>query len=154
LYEASGSFALLNLLDQAALRARVQGRSLWRLKYSDGSVANEWDVDWSLAPQKRRQALRLYCPNGQVAELGDPTGADATDRLFQLKVAAICAGVGRATLAHIIGIVDGLNGECQYAAWLYDEGRLATGRSNVHDFSYEGHPVGPLAFEHLGLNPD
>jgi hypothetical protein len=144
---------LFTLPDQGALRARLANRSYWRLRYTDGRVVNEWDCDWSLAPLNGRQSIRLHCPNGQVAELGNDSG-DCSDRVFQLKDAVVTGGAGRRTLAHVIGLVDDLNGGCRYAAWLYGEGRLVTGRSNVHDFSYEGTPVGPLAFEHLGLRPD
>lgn len=142
---------MLQLLDQAALRARVHSRSYWRMRYTDGRVVNEWDCDWSLAPLRGRQAVRLYCPNGQIAELGNDS-QDCSDRLFQLKVAVATAGVGNTTLAHLIGLVDGLNGECRFAAWDYAARQLVTGRDNVHDFTYQ--QIGPLAFEHLGLKPD
>jgi hypothetical protein len=123
------------------------GRSYWMLRYTDGRIVSEADVDWSLAPQKGRQALRLYCPNGHVVELGS---GDCTGRLFQLKVAALKAGVGRAVLAHVIGLVNNGNGDCQYAAWDYERGALVTGTDNVFAMKY--HQIGRLAFDHLGMN--
>jgi len=92
------------------------------------------------------------CPNGQVAELGDATGGTIDGRAIQLKDAMVSAGGFNGTLAHIVGLIDSPNGDCRYAAWLYGEQRLATGRSNVHNFSYEGVPIGALAFDHLGLS--
>lgn len=140
----------LSLPDQGSLRAKWTGKSFWRLRYTDGRVVNEWDVDWSLAPEQGRQALRLCCPNGQVAELGN-AGADCTGRFFQFKSAIVTAGGPHGTEAHIIGLVETPNGDCAYAAWLYQSQRLVTGRSNVHAFSFEGQAVGALAFEHLGV---
>jgi hypothetical protein len=140
--------------DQGAIRARLTGRSYWRLRYTDGRVLSEWELDWSLAPRRGRQALRLHCPNGQVAELGDANGGEVDGRLFQFKDAAMYAGARSETLAHVVGLVDTTNGDCKYAAWLYGENRLVTGRSNVFNFSYNGVPVGALAFEHLGIAPD
>lgn len=145
---------MFTLPDQGAVRARLLNRSFWRLRYTDGRVVSEWDVDWSLAPLRGRQALRLHCPNGQIAELGDSSGGDISDRVFQFKDALMTAGAGRQTLAHVVGLVDSSSGDCRYAAWLYGENRLVTGRSNVHDFSFNGTPVGALAFDHLGVNPD
>ena len=137
------------MFDQGTLRARVAGRSYWRLRYTDGRVVNEWDVDWSLAPRKGRQSLRLHCPNGQVAELGN--SQDATGRLFQLKVAVTGMGGPHWTWAHVIGIVDGFNGECQYAAWDYVRHELVTGRDNVNAMRYQN--IGMLSPDVLGLAP-
>lgn len=136
-------------LDAAALRARVQRRSYWRLRYTDGRVVNEWEVDWSLAPQQGRQALRLYCPNGQVAELGN--SQDATGRLFQFKRAEILAGIGRGTTAHVIGIIEDGDGNCSCAAWDYVSERLVTFKDNVHAMSYDH--IGRLEPDVLGIRP-
>jgi hypothetical protein len=141
------------LPDQGTIRARLANRSYWRLRYTDGRVVSEWEVDWSMAPSRGRQALRLHCPNGQIAELGDATGGTIDDRVFQFKDALVSAGGPSGTLAHIVGLIDTANGDCRYAVWLYGEQRLLTGRSNIHDFSYEGVPVGALAFDHLGVKP-
>lgn len=137
-----------NLLDQGIVRARIQNRSFWRLRYTDGTVVNEWDCDWSLAPYSGRQALRLCCPDGKIAELGSD-GGDATGRLFQLKVATLLAGVGRSTTAHIIGIVDREDGWCRYAAWDYSQNHLVQGHDNARNMLFQN--IGPLAFEPLGL---
>jgi hypothetical protein len=114
-------------------------------------IVNEWDgPDWSMLPRKGLVAVRLYCPNGQVAELGN--SVDASDRLFQLKAAIAVAGAGRATLAHLIGMVVGLNGEAQCAAWEYGPGRLLAFEDNVFSMRYRN--IGRLAAEHLGIKPD
>jgi hypothetical protein len=136
-------------LDAAALRARVQRRSYWRLRYTDGRVINEWEIDWSLAPPRGRQAVRLYCPNGRVAELGNTE--DATGRIFQFKRAELLVGVGRGTTAHIIGIIDDTSGNCTCAAWEYGAQRLVTFKDNVHHFAYD--QVGRLEPDVLGIRP-
>lgn len=141
--------SLLQALDPSALRARIAGRSWWRVRYSDGTVVNEWDgPDWSLLPRKGLVAVRLYCPNGQVAELGN--SVDASDRLFQLKVGIRGIGSGKQTLAHLIGIVYGLNGEAHVAAWEPDPGRLVQFDDNVFSMQYQG--IGRLSPDVLGID--
>jgi hypothetical protein len=132
--------------DQGALRAVVTKRPWWRLRYTDGTIVNEWEIDWSLAPYKNRQAVRLCCPNGQVAELGS---GDCTGRLFQLKVATVGAGAARQTIAHVIGLVTGTDGQCKYAAWDSFEGKLITGKDNVHAMKFQN--IGALSTDVLGL---
>lgn len=139
---------MFELLNTLPLRAKLGGKSLWSLRYTSGRVVSEPDCDWSLAPQEHRQSVRLYCPNGQIAELGS---GDCTGRLFQLKHAEMRAGQGSRLLAHVVGLVCDADGNCTYAAWLYDRQKLAHGKSNVYRFSYEGNSVGHLAFDHIGL---
>lgn len=113
--------------------ARRTGRSWWALRYLDGTVVNEWDsdpgsvnghMDWPrlamLGKLRGTQALRLYCPSGRMAELGGE--GDQTGRLFQFKVGARHIGVGvgvvgQEVLAHVIGIINGLDGQCTLYAW-------------------------------------
>lgn len=112
-----------------------------------GRIIYEWEMDWLDLPKRGRQAIRLYCPNGQVAELG--TTVDATGRIFQLKTAVAAVGKGSRTTSHLIGLVDGLNGECQCAAWDYGTRRLLTFRDNVNQMRYA--QIGAIAVEHVGL---
>jgi hypothetical protein len=134
--------SLLRTLDPSALRARVTGRSWWRVRYADGTVINEWDgPDWSLLPRRGLVAVRLC------------NSVDASDRLFQLKCGV--RAVGRAkteALAHLIGIVHGINGESHCAAWEPDPGRLVHFEDNVFQMSYQG--IGRLSADHLGIRPD
>lgn len=113
--------------------ARRTGRSWWALRYTDGQILREWDpdpgspnghVDWPrlamLGKLRGIQALRLFCPNGRMAELG--ADGDQTGRLFQFKVAVRYFGVGVSTtrqqvLAHVIGQITGLDGQCRLFAW-------------------------------------
>lgn len=117
--------------------ARRTGRSWWALRYVDGTIVHEWDrdpgspnghIDWPrlamLGRLKRTQALRIYAPNGRMAELGGE--GDQTGRLFQLKQAVRYVRVngafggedlGREVLAHAIGIVTGYDGQCTLFAW-------------------------------------
>jgi len=136
----------LKLLDPAALRARVTSRAYWRLRLTDGRVVNEWEVDWSLAPARGRQALRLYCPNGEVAELGN--SRDASGRLFQFK-GGLLEGDRRAIEYQVIGIVEDGDGNCRCAAWEYHSHRLVAFLDNVHNMTY--HQVGALSPDVLGL---
>lgn len=137
----------LSLPDQASVRARLTKRSLWRLRYTTGRVVNEWDCDWTLAPVHGRQSLRLYAPNGQMAELGNSD--DATGRLFQFKVATVTAGSGRTTNAHVVGIVEKEDGSSRCAAWDYDEEKLITFADNVLHF--KRYAVGVLSLDVLGV---
>ena len=135
------------MLASSPLRARLTGRSFWALRYTDGRIVTEGDIDWSLAPLRGRQQLRLYCPSGEVAELGNTT--DATGRLFQLKVAVRGMGGGKEVLAHLIGIITGPDGACRCAAWEPDPGRLIQFDDNVNAMRYQG--IGALAFDHVGI---
>lgn len=133
-----------------SVRARLTGRASWSLRYTDGRIVTEGEVDWSLAPQQGRQSLRLYCPDGQVAELGN--SQDSTGRLFQLKGGTLTAGKGRRTDFHLIGMVDGTDGHCRCAAWEYGSGRLVTFEDSMWDMRYQS--IGRLNFEVLGIRPD
>lgn len=113
--------------------ARRTWRSWWSLRYTDGMIVREWDrdpgspnghADWTRLAMLGRlrgiQALRLYCPNGRMAELG--SDRDETGRLFQFKVAARYLGVGvevaaQEVLAHVVGQITGLDGQCRLFAW-------------------------------------
>lgn len=138
------------MLMPPAMRARVTGRSLWSLRYMDGRIISEGEVDWSLAPQQGRQSLRLYCPNGKVAQLGNTV--DATGRLFQFKSGTFSTGAGKSVRAHVIGLITGTDGQCQCAAWEYGTGRLVTFEDNVFSMQYEN--IGALSADVLGIKPD
>lgn len=134
-----------------AMRARLTGRSYWSLRYTDGRVVTEGEVDWSLAPTKGRQSLRLFCPDGRVAELGNTE--DATGRLFQLKVGLRSSGLGKSTLAHLIGILVGTDGQASCYAWEPEPGRLVGPfADNVFCMKYQG--IGALSADVLGITPD
>jgi hypothetical protein len=128
----------LTLDSDAALggqHARATGRSWWALRYRDGRIVHEWDADpgspnghhdWPrmamLGQLHGVQALRLFAPNGKMAEVGGE--GDQTGRLFQFKRAvryAVMMGSsvtpGREVLGHVIGMLTGHNGECVLYAW-------------------------------------
>jgi hypothetical protein len=143
--------SIIAMLAPPALRARMTGRSLWSLRYTDGRIVTEGEVDWSLAPMRGRQALRLYTPAGQIAALGNTE--DATGRLFQLKGATATAGRRSRTDFHLIGIITGLNGECRCYAWEYSSGRLVGSfADNVFAMRYAN--IGRLSADVLGITPD
>ena len=128
-----------------SLRARLHGRSYWSLRYADGTVINEWDMDWSRLPLDGRRELRLYAPNGKTVELS----TTEERKLFQFKCAEFRSGVGRRTTAHVIGVIDGPNGECECWSWDYDKGQLLPFRDNVNGMTYQN--VGSIALSHVGL---
>jgi hypothetical protein len=159
LLERFGPPRRLTIDSEAALggeHARRACRSWWSLRYVDGTIIHEWDrdpgspnghADWPrlamLGKLKRTQALRLYCPNGRMAEVGGE--GDQTGRLFQFKVAVRYSSVGAAVagqdvLAHVIGIVTGLDGQCTLLSW---EPHPEPARPNAADFN--GAPPGVLA---------
>jgi hypothetical protein len=73
--------------------------------------------------RRGRQAIRLYCPNGKFAQLGDTH--DATGKLFQFKIGQRNFSLGSSgatfssqqTLAQVVGMVHGSSGECSLFAW-------------------------------------
>jgi hypothetical protein len=132
-----------------AAYARASGRSWWAMRYTDGAVVEEWRRDWTELPRKGRQKVRLYCPDGQVAELG--SDRDNTGRFVQLKLAVASTATGRSVLAHLIGYVYGLGGETSFACWDYRVGRLVTFVDNCYDCQWEH--LGPLAVDQLGVAP-
>ena len=134
----------------AQVVASFKKRSYWRLRFHDGKTISEWDADWADVPRKSRVALRLYCPNGQIAEVGN--SEDASDRLFQFKIAEIRATPGkvdRGTLAQVIGIVTSTDGTCTCYAWNYRTKQIDAFEDNVFDFKYEN--VGPLNPDIIGV---
>lgn len=141
----------LRLMDPAALRARVTGRSYWQARYSDGRVISEWERDWTALDKRGMVDVRLVCPNGQIAGFGNTV--EAGDRLFQLKVAMVTAGFGRGTLAHLIGLMNGTDGQCVCFAWDYQQGRLiGPFQDNANQMLY--HQIGAISGPHLGVKPD
>jgi hypothetical protein len=131
--------------------ARATGKSYYALLYTDGAVVNEWqpDVDWPKLPRKGRKALRLYCPSGEMVEFTGPGNGEG--RFLQLKVAIAGAGVGRSTIAHMIGYIVGTDGQMRCAAWRYDQRRLEQWTDNAYACKWEN--LGPLSVDHLGIAP-
>lgn len=130
------------------VRARMTGRPYWSLLFYGGRVIDEPDCDWLNVPYKGRQRLRLYCPNGEVAELG--AAGDGTGRFFQLKQAVISAGGPSGTLCQMVGMVIKPDGTAFCAAWEYDPGRLVRFEDNVYSMKYGN--IGRLSADHLGLD--
>lgn len=120
--------------------ARATGRSWWALKKTDGTILREWDpdlgshtghADWvrlgQLGKLKGAQSLRLFCPNGKLAQVERPDGQDATGLLFQFKSAVrhtrfnmggqVIGTAQREVLAHVVGVIDGQDGHCVLFAW-------------------------------------
>jgi hypothetical protein len=139
------------------LRARLSGRSWWQCRYRDGRVIAEWDqgADWSLIPRKGLIECRLLCPNGQIGVLGN--SIEAGSRLFQFKVAEARVGVGgsggRGTLAQVIGIVHGLDGEATCWAWEYTTRKLVRFEDNVAPGRWRYGLVGAFCWDVLGARP-
>lgn len=147
--------------DLGVFQTSTTGRSWWAVRYVNGTIINEWDddpgspnghADWSRIPYAGRQAVRLYCPSGQVAHLGDTV--DATGRLVQFKLGLRTIGYGDHVLAHVIGIVEETDGQGRFYAWELQpdgSGYLTTFIDNVYEMQY--HAIGQLSSDHLGLVP-
>lgn len=149
----------MNLLDRIdAVPSRVRGRSYWQVRYRDGTTRHELQCEWTDLPRKGLVAARLICPNGQIAEVGNDSGGDISDRLFQFKNASadIVMSVGggamggsRRTESQILGLVQDPSGKCYCVAWNYRRQQLEQFVDNLFFFQY-GNP-GPLSFEVLGV---
>jgi len=125
-----------------AIMARANGQSFWAARFRDRVDLYEWDCPWEEIPKATKKTmveLRLCCPNGRVLPLGaEPApGAgrriDFGERFFQFKVAAVTTGAMRGVSSivdlmsgrqspmqlqgHVIGFIDGVNGECILHAW-------------------------------------
>lgn len=142
--------SLVSALVPLELQARLSNRSYWRLRYTDGRIIDEREVDWSLAPTRGRMALQLVCPNGQQVVLGNTQGSDG--RLWQLKVAVRGAGAGRQVMAHVVGIINGTDGQTTLYAWEPDPGRLV-GPLTDNVFALRYQQIGALSPDVLGLTP-
>lgn len=126
---------------------RRSGRSWWQSRYLDGTVLSEWDTlaslietssRWEEVPKKNMIGLRILTPIGQIGELEAPEG----HRFFQLKQGVLMPPHTTRTLAHIIGVVTNLKGDCR--CWIYESGakRLIEHWDNVSDMAYG--QIGPL----------
>lgn len=159
------------------------GRSWWQVGYEGGKVLHEWETTqasrdsirrlvapllasgghtsrWEEIPKKGIRAIRLLCPNGQLAGL--ETTYDY--RVFQLKAGgvAVAQGAGsemsgpvtRYTDGHLIGCLDGDNGDA--VIYYYDLARkklVGPVRENIVT-GIRLFNIGPLdarAREHLGI---
>ena len=159
-------------MQRGSSHAKRTGRSWWAVRYVDGTVLREWEPDpgspnkhrdWTRISGRGMQAIRLYCPDGQVANLG--ATLDATDRIFQGKIGTssvrldVGGGLGavesRATLAHFIGIIENPNGDCTLYSWEilpmpeFRPPVPVPPPPNPDDLSYKGQP-GLLAWDYDG----
>jgi len=140
---------------------RRSGRSWWQARYIDGRVLSEWDSlsefiklpigkgissRWEEIPKQGMVGLRLLCPNGMAGELEAPEGF----RFFQLKAGGISVAMGYGSLghvtrfcdAHIIGVVEDIEGNCLCRAWETKEKRLIEFHDNIYHMKYRN--IGPL----------
>lgn len=100
-----------------ALKAKLWGkRSFWAARYLLRDEIFEWDCDWLDLPRVGLVELRLHCPDGQIAVLGNSLGID--DRAFQFKTAELRVGEGRKLAAHTIGVMNG-DGTALTYTWDY-----------------------------------
>ena len=124
--------------------ARLARRSWWVARYRDGKEVAEYSgIDWAELPKTGLVQLRLHCPDGMVGVVGN--SVDASDRLFQFKIAQAQAGIGgggagRMTLAQVIGIVNDTAGNCTLWAWEWP-GRMVGPLADSYPFLSYGGPV-------------
>lgn len=116
---------LADLLMPLSVLARLTGRPYWQAHYSHRDPIGEPECEWVDLPRDGMRQLRLICPNGQVAVLGDDVPGGIGDRAFQFKQAVASIGVGpdagrvggRRTTAHVIGVVYSTKMDCRCFAW-------------------------------------
>jgi hypothetical protein len=141
------------------LRYRLRGQSYWVARYHDRPDVHEWECDWSLVPRQGLVELRLHCPIAGPNNVGVVSNSvDASDRLFQFKIAEARVGVGaggsgRGTLAQVIGLVHGLDGEATCWAWEYTTRRLVRFEDNVAPGRWRYGLVGAFCWDVLGAKP-
>jgi hypothetical protein len=170
---------LIEALDR--LVARRSGTSFWQVRYRDGRIITEGDIDWSLLPRKGLIAARLICPDGQVGRIDN---IDGDERLFQLKAGRLMMGIRsegmtaransmRRCDAQILGVILDTVGTCKLHVWEYPirgeyqivhpdgvvetrayarPGRLITFEDNVFAMRYAN--IGRLSADVLGIRPD
>ena len=150
-----------------AAMIRRSGRSWWQARYAGRRVLSEWDTAqgvskflpilaagrtsrWEEVPKKGMVGLRLLCPNGMAGELEAPEG----HRFFQLKAGGMDVGIGftggvgsakHSCDAHIIGVVEDIEGNCLCRAWETKEKRLIEFRDNIYGMKYRN--IGALSLE-------
>lgn len=148
-----GRLPALDGFTPLVLRAKLTGRSFWVVKYVGGRIINETQCDWLDLPYRGRQAMRLVCPSGQVAEIGMSGNNEGC--FFQAKGAMASIGIGhsqgqRRTLRyHLIGMIDDVSGDAQCARWDYRTRTLETWRDCPYQMQFD--QIGPLCPAHLGL---
>lgn len=155
------SFLLPKSADIKLLTARARSaatrRAYWQARFTDGRVVSEWEVDWSLLPQRGLREVALVCPNGKVGVVG--WGGDGAGRFVQFKM-AYAHGWGlnsMTTEAHLVGIVHGNDGEATFYRWEPEAFRLiGPYEDNVGPgrMQYGGGATNQLCFEHMGAKPD
>lgn len=118
------------------LLIRMSGRSWWQARYADGKTLGEWDTPamsgilavpnadtwrstrWEDVEKRGMIALRLLCPNGQVAELvtNNPDG-----RFIQLKSGGFSVGEVNKNFcdAHMIGVLE--NDDQMVRCWSWEK---------------------------------
>lgn len=123
-------------------------------RYNGRDDVSEVQVDWAAVPRQGMIQLRLHCPDGQVAVLGNDRGIG--DRAFQYKEAVVSGGE-RGTLRQVIGILTGTNGEARCYWWDYPHARLVGPVDTTVEPGQVG-ILGPaaayLCFDHLGIKAD
>lgn len=133
------------------LKFRMRGLSYWAARFKARGDVYEFDCDWTDLPRQGLREVRLHCPDGQVAVLGN--SVDLSDRAFQFKTAGLLVGVGKQLLAHTIGILTGPNGEATTYTWDYVKRALVGPTQEILNqdgsLSSAG-PMGRLHFDLLG----
>lgn len=144
---------IIRAFDPAVLRARVDGRSYWQVRYRDGHVVNEYDgVDWLDLPQRRQGSpvveARLVCPDGSVGVLGNSESAEG--RFFQFKIGEVRVGEGRRTTAHVLGYLTDTEGRCRCYAWEWP-GRMVEFWDRFPNMEYGGPVTMGMQADVLGV---
>lgn len=142
---------------------RLSGRSWWEVMFFGGDTLAEWQTAgaprwlelplprlsarsrWEDVDKSKVVAARLWCPNGQTAEVR----ATGPYRIFQFKVGGRNV-VGGWTDAHVLGVLTDDEGGCACWEYQYAPGRLARFDDNVLKL-HDRYRVGPFSHEAIGI---
>lgn len=156
--EFPGRYASLPLQTQI----RLSRRSWWEVLFVGGQTLAEWQTaggrialpvawlsprsKWEDVDHSRVVAVRLWCPDGRVAEVR----ATGPNRVIQFKVGMMSL-MGRVTQAHVIGVLTDDEGGCDCWEWEPETKSLRRFQDNILRL-HQRYTVGPFSPEALDLD--
>src|SRR5215472_520305 len=132
------------------------GRAWWEVKYMGGDTVGEWETggvadrlayprlslharsNWQDLDHYRIVGARLWCPNGQVAEVQAP----GPYRTFQFKAGHATSEGESITDAQVLGVIIDDEGWCHAWEWSDAHG-LASIKDRIQEL-HERYGVGPF----------
>jgi len=146
-----------------ALQVKLSKRSWWEVMFLGGATLGEWQTadvkrgfvlplpwlqartKWEDVDHSKVVAARLWCPNGEMAEVRS-TGPN---RVIQFKVGGVSTA-GPWIEGHVLGVLTDDQGGCDCWMWYVAGGRLIRFQDNILTM-HERFKVGPFSIEALDL---